>query len=152
MADLPKSKVILFISTEAKHTLTGIEVAVKILNKKKMKNKNMISKVHLLSVRSKNKSESSNLLIIPTSSNSMKSLIQPQISSSLWNLPPRENSTKIFKTIQLMKPELASTSSKSLMEFSISIKIISLTEILNHRIFSLMKMTSSKLEISASLI
>lgn len=32
----------------AKHDLTGIEVAVKIINKKKMKNKNMISKVHKL--------------------------------------------------------------------------------------------------------
>lgn len=28
-----------------KHDITGIEVAVKIINKKKMKNKNMISKV-----------------------------------------------------------------------------------------------------------
>jgi 5'-AMP-activated protein kinase catalytic alpha subunit len=31
--------------SEAKHDLTGIKVAVKIINKKKMKNKNMISKV-----------------------------------------------------------------------------------------------------------
>ncbi len=30
---------------EARHDLTGIKVAVKIINKKKMKNKNMISKV-----------------------------------------------------------------------------------------------------------
>ena len=33
------------ILIEAKHDLTGIKVAVKIINKKKMKNKNMISKV-----------------------------------------------------------------------------------------------------------
>ena len=30
---------------EARHDLTGIKVAVKIINKKKMKSKNMISKV-----------------------------------------------------------------------------------------------------------
>lgn len=30
---------------EARHDLTGVKVAVKILNKRKMKNKNMISKV-----------------------------------------------------------------------------------------------------------
>ncbi len=33
---------------EARHDLTGIKVAVKIINKKKMKSKNMISKVHSL--------------------------------------------------------------------------------------------------------
>jgi len=34
-----------FIKTEASHDLTGVKVAVKIINKKKMKKKNMISKV-----------------------------------------------------------------------------------------------------------
>ena len=36
----------LIILKEARHDLTGIKVAVKIINKKKMKSKNMISKVH----------------------------------------------------------------------------------------------------------
>jgi hypothetical protein len=44
------------IDLEAKHDLTGIKVAIKILNKRKMKNKNMISKV----LQSANKGEEVN--------------------------------------------------------------------------------------------
>ena len=40
-----KLKVQTYLCLEAHHNLTGIKVAVKIINKKKMKNKNMISKV-----------------------------------------------------------------------------------------------------------
>lgn len=36
-----------FNKKEASHDLTGVKVAVKIINKKKMKKKNMISKVFL---------------------------------------------------------------------------------------------------------
>jgi len=44
--DSQKLNVIFLLrSVEARHDLTGIRVAVKIINKKKMKNKNMISKV-----------------------------------------------------------------------------------------------------------
>jgi hypothetical protein len=42
---------------EARHDLTGLKVAVKIINKRKMKNKNMISKVVFFIVRSKEKSK-----------------------------------------------------------------------------------------------
>ena len=36
-----------YLIKEASHDLTGVKVAVKIINKKKMKKKNMISKVFL---------------------------------------------------------------------------------------------------------
>jgi hypothetical protein len=35
----------LLLKIEARHDITGVRVAVKIINKRKMKNKNMISKV-----------------------------------------------------------------------------------------------------------
>ncbi len=38
---------IFVLNAEAKHDLTGVRVAVKIINKPKMKNKNMISKVKI---------------------------------------------------------------------------------------------------------
>ena len=46
--------------------LTGATVAVKIINKEKMKNKNMISKVTFFSSRSKDKSEYFVSSVIPT--------------------------------------------------------------------------------------
>jgi hypothetical protein len=46
------------LDAEARHDLTGVKVAVKIINKRKMKNKNMISKVAILSCRLNVKSRS----------------------------------------------------------------------------------------------
>lgn len=82
----------------ARHNLTNIEVAVKIINKKKMKNKNMISKVsstHML--RWKDRSEFWNLLTTQILSNFMKCLIQPMISLLSCNTPIKDNSTNSCK-------------------------------------------------------
>ena len=52
---LLKSKVLHKYNSEARHKYTGIDVAVKIINKKIMKAKKMIVKVKLLLHRSKEK-------------------------------------------------------------------------------------------------
>lgn len=46
-----------YLIKEASHDLTGVKVAVKIINKKKMKKKNMISKVYLLLKKGKTRNK-----------------------------------------------------------------------------------------------
>lgn len=54
---MQRLNVTFYLIKEASHDLTGVKVAVKIINKKKMKKKNMISKVYLLLKKGKTRNK-----------------------------------------------------------------------------------------------
>ena len=83
--------------------LTGAAVAVKIINKDKMKNKNMISKVPYCAPRSKDKSVSFVSLAILILSNCMRYLILQRISLSSWSLLPRGSFTSFCNNMMLVR-------------------------------------------------
>lgn len=85
--------------SEGKHDVTNVGVAVKVINKVLMKNKNMISKVNIGLLRSSDKLKYLSSFPIPMLLNSMRYSIQQMIFLLLWKWPKEDNSMSISKSM-----------------------------------------------------
>ena len=122
-------------SSEAKHDLTGVKVAIKIINKRKMKNKNLISKVYPTRFRSNDRSRYSNSSATKISSNFIKYSIPPTTSSSSWNWQTAENFTITYKITISPKNRPDFSSGKSSVVSGTRISTSSHTAISNQKIY-----------------
>lgn len=114
---LRQSQMYSLLHSEARHDLTDTKVAVKIINKLKMKNKNMISKVPENPNRSNERSRFWDSSITHISSNFLKYLIPPLISMLSWKWLKEASFITIYKTMILLKRWHVIFSNKLLKEF-----------------------------------